>query len=82
MDVVREEPLAVQLDDGKPLAVLRLELGVPGDVHLDEVERVLDAYLVQDRPGPLAEMAAGCAEENDARRYGYRPRVVVASATR
>jgi hypothetical protein len=82
MDVVREEALSVQLDDRKPFAVLGLELGVAGDVDLDELERVLGAHLLQDRARPVAEVAARCAEEDDARRYGYRPRVVVASATR
>jgi hypothetical protein len=33
-------------------------------------------------PRPLAEVAAGRVVENDLRRYGYRPLVVVASATR
>jgi hypothetical protein len=34
VEVVDERALAVDLDDGKPLAVARLELGVTADVDL------------------------------------------------
>jgi hypothetical protein len=79
--VVREDPLAVDLDHGQPLAVARLELGLTGDVDFLELEGLLGAQLGQLRPRALTEMAVGGVVEGDPD-YGYRPRVVVASATR
>ena len=81
MHVVREDPLAVDLDHGQPLAVAGLELGIAGDVDLLELEVLLAAQLGQLRSRALAEMAVGGVVEGDPD-YGYRPRVVVASATR
>ena len=43
--VVREDALAVDLDDGQPLAVTRLERGLAGDVDLLELEGLLAAEL-------------------------------------
>ena len=43
--VVREDPLAVDLDHGQPLAVARLELRLTGDVDLLELEALLTAQL-------------------------------------
>jgi hypothetical protein len=62
---VDESPLSVDLDHGQPFAVLGLEFGVAGDVHL--VERL--ATLGEDGLGPFAEVAALRRVENDAR-YG------------
>jgi hypothetical protein len=63
IDVVDERPLPVDLDHGEPLAVLRLEPLVTGDVDLVE----LDAGIDEDAAGPLAEVAAGRVVEDDAR---------------
>jgi hypothetical protein len=62
VDEVRERGLAVQLDDGDPLAVTRLERGVAADV--DELD-VVAADLAHDLERTLAEVAAGSVEEND-----------------
>ena len=79
---VHERPLAVDLDHRQPLAVARLELGVAGDVDLGELELRVRAHGDERLPRPLAEVAAGRVVEDDLRRYGYKPLVVVASATR
>jgi hypothetical protein len=81
IDVVDEGAFAVDLDHGEPVPVPRLELGVASDVDLLELERNLRAYLFDDVPRPLAQVAAARVVQRDAR-YGYIPRVVVASATR
>ena len=81
MDVVGEDALAVDLDHRQPLAVARLQLGVAADVDLVELEWDPRPHFLEHRPRPLAEVAAGRGVERDPR-YGYRPRVVVASATR
>jgi hypothetical protein len=66
MDVVREDALPVDLDDRQPLAIPLLEAGVTADVDLLEVERVLGPHVLEHRPGPLAEVAAGGGKERDA----------------
>jgi hypothetical protein len=81
LDEVRERALAVDLDDRDVLAVGRLELRVVVDVDDDELEAELRLRLADDLKRPLAEAAPGRAVENNGC-YGYRPRVVVASATR
>ena len=81
IDVVDKGSLPVDLDDGKELPVLPLELRIAADVHLLELERGLGTDLLDHTSRPLAEVAAGGVVERDAR-YGYMPRVVVASATR
>jgi hypothetical protein len=69
-DVVRERPLAVDLDHGKPLAVPPLEGGIAADVNLG----VRDAELLADganrRERPLAEVTPLCVEDDDAGAYG------------
>jgi hypothetical protein len=82
VQVVDERPLAVDLDHRQPLAVAGLELGVAADVDLAQLELVLPPQLGELPARPLAEMAALGVVDGDARRYGYNPRVVVASATR
>jgi hypothetical protein len=82
VNVVREQALAVELDDGQPLAVLGLERRIAGDVDLDELERIHRPHVLEHLASALAEVTARRDEERDPRRYGYRPRVVVASATR
>jgi hypothetical protein len=62
-DPVDESPLAVDLDDGQPLAVGRLELGIARDVDL----AVVDGLGVEGLPRRLAQMAAVGREEDDAR---------------
>jgi hypothetical protein len=43
--VVREDPFAVDLDDGQPFAVAGLELRVAGDVDLLELELLFGSQL-------------------------------------
>ncbi len=84
MDVVGERLLAVDRDDGDPLPVAALELGIARDVDCLELERDLRPDAREDALGRLAEVAAPRGVERDAvlRAYGYSPRVTVASATR
>jgi hypothetical protein len=84
VDVVRERLLAVDRHDGDALAVAALELGVAADVDLVELEREVAPDVLEDAPRGGAKVAALGREERDAvsGRYGYSPRVVVASATR
>ena len=63
MHVVREGPLAVDLDHGQPLAITRLELRLAGDVDLLELEGLLATELGQLRSRALAEMAVGSVVE-------------------
>ena len=65
MHVVGEDPLAVDLDHGQPLAVARLEFGVAGDVDLLELEVLVAAHLGQLSSRALAEMAVGGVVEGD-----------------
>jgi hypothetical protein len=69
LDEVREGALAVDLDDGQPLAVARLQLGVAADVDLLELELELLSRRLDDTPRRGAEMAALGVVEDDAR-YG------------
>jgi hypothetical protein len=64
------------------IAVAAFELGLAADVDQLELERDGRAYLVHDLERTLAEPAVGGVVDGDLRRYGYRPRVVVASVTR
>jgi hypothetical protein len=80
VDEVGESALPVDLDHGKELPVARLELGSPGDVDELELEAELGMYLLDDLDRTVAEAAVCGVVDPD--RYGYRPRVVVASATR
>jgi hypothetical protein len=83
IQVVDEGALPVDLDDGKPLAVLRLQIRVAADVDLAQLEVMLAPELCERRPRTLAEVAVVGVVDGDAGSgYGYSPRVVVASATR
>jgi hypothetical protein len=62
--------------------VAALQLGVTGDVDLRELEARVRGDRDERLPRTLAEVAAWRVVEDDLRRYGYRPLVVVASATR
>ena len=83
VDRVHERPLTVDLDHGQPLAVPPLELRIARDVDLVEVELAFVREDAENTTRPVAQVTTGRVEERDARRcYGYRPLVVVASATR
>jgi hypothetical protein len=56
-DVVDEGALAIDLDDGQPLAVARLEFLVAADVDLLELETELVAQRRDRFLRPLAEVA-------------------------
>jgi len=60
---VDERPLAVDLDDGNQLAKARLELGVPVDRHLLELEPELVAGSQDGLASALAEMTPSRAVE-------------------
>ncbi len=81
LDVVGEGLRAVDLDHRNQLAVALLELRVAGDVDLPELELDLFTKSCERLTRPFAEVAARSVIEDDFR-YGYRPLVVVASATR
>jgi hypothetical protein len=81
LDVVRESLDAVDLHDRDQLPIARLQLRIPGDVDLSQVEVELVAEAGERLLRPLAEVAPRRVIEDDFR-YGYRPLVVVASATR
>jgi hypothetical protein len=78
---VRERALAVDLDDGQELAVAGLQSVVALDVDDLEGEPEVDTDGLDDLEGPSAETAVRSAIDRDSN-YGYKPRVVVASATR
>jgi hypothetical protein len=67
VDVEDERPLAVDLDDGQPLAVARLEVGVTRDVD----GLVGDAEPVELGARTLAQRAVRRVDEDDARGRGY-----------
>src|SRR6202011_4763016 len=67
VDVIHEGPLAVDLDDGQPLAVAGLELRVAGDVDLDELELQLVMRAREDVTRPVAQVAPGRVVERDGR---------------
>jgi hypothetical protein len=56
--VIDESALAVDLDDGEPLAILRLEPRIPADVDFIELEVDVLADLFENRARSLAEVAA------------------------
>jgi hypothetical protein len=70
LDVVREAPPAVDLDDRQPLAILGLELLVAGDVDLAELEAELVPEGSHLRQRPLAEVAALGVVDDDVGGYG------------
>ena len=63
VEVVDEGPPAVDLEDGKPLAIARLQTGIAGDVD----EFVGDRQPLELLLGPLTQAAALPRVENDAR---------------
>jgi len=65
LDVVREPAPAVDLHHGQPLAVLRLERLVAGDVHFPQVEAELLLELGDDAAGPLTQVAARGVIDDD-----------------
>jgi hypothetical protein len=65
IDVVDERPLAVDLHDGQPLAVLRLEFRVASDIDLFELERKLSADALDDPASTLAQVAPLSVVERD-----------------
>jgi hypothetical protein len=71
LDEIGERATAVDLDDGKPLAIAALELGVAGDVNRTQLERNLGAHGLQHPERGRAQVALRRVVENDAsRRYG------------
>jgi hypothetical protein len=70
LEVVREAPPTVDLDDREPLAVLGLERVVAGDVHLAEGEPELGLERANLRQRPLAEVAALRVVDDDVGGYG------------
>src|SRR6187551_574714 len=69
-NVVDKGLRAVDLHDGKELAVTLLEVGIVRDVDLAQLEAQLLAQPVQDRAGALAQVAAGRVVEDDVRDTG------------
>ena len=69
LDVVHEDPHAVDLHDRQPLAIARLELGVSADVDFFELEPQLLAQRRHLSPRTVAEVTALRVEEPD-ERYG------------
>jgi hypothetical protein len=67
--VVDERALAVDLDHRQPFAIYRLEFRDAADVDLLELEGDLSAGFLEDRPRPLAEVAALRVVQRDLR-YG------------
>jgi hypothetical protein len=56
--VIDESPLAVDLHNRQPLAILRLEPRIPADVGLLEFEVGLFADLFENQARAFAEVAA------------------------
>ncbi|MGB2952105.1 MAG: hypothetical protein WBB74_01790 [Gaiellaceae bacterium] len=65
LDVVDEQPLAVELDHRQPLAVAGLELGIAVDQDLLELESELVAKVCELPACPIAERAAFGVIEGD-----------------
>jgi hypothetical protein len=82
VDEVRECVPTVDFDHRQELPVPQLELGPAADVDDVELEAELSPQPLDDLERPFAEAAVGGAVNRDSARYGYRPLVVVASATR
>jgi hypothetical protein len=68
VDEVDEGALAADLDDGQPLPVARLQVGIA--VDLDLLEGAPELRL-ERRPRALAEVAAAAAVEDDVPRQRY-----------
>jgi hypothetical protein len=65
--VVDESPLAVDLHNRQPLAILRLEPRIPADVDLLELEVCFFADLFEKRARAFAEVAALRVIQDDLR---------------
>jgi hypothetical protein len=63
--VVRETPLSVDLHYRDPLAIPSLEVGIPVDRDLPQLEAELLSRSGDHAPGRRAEMAARRGEEDD-----------------
>jgi hypothetical protein len=81
VDEVRERELTVDLDRREQLAVARFERRVARDVDRLELEPELVMKRRDDLERSRAQAAIVRVIQRDTR-YGYSPRVVVASATR
>jgi hypothetical protein len=57
LDVVREPPASVDLDDRQPLSIGRFELGIAGDVDLAQLEPELLVQAAHLLECALAQMA-------------------------
>jgi hypothetical protein len=79
---VRERALAIDLHDREVQAVPGLEVGVAGDIDHVELELELLSRGFDDLERTCTEAAVGGVVDDYSARYGYNPRVVVASATR
>jgi len=69
-DEVDEGLLTVDLDDRDQLAIPHLQLGIPVDRDLLQLETELVARSDDRRAGLLAQMAPRGAVQPDQRRYG------------
>ena len=63
---VGEGALAVDVDDGQPLSVASLELGVAGDFDLLELERLVGTSGLEHSTRGRTELTAGGVVEDDA----------------
>jgi len=63
--VVDETPTPIDLDDRNPLAVRGLELGLPVDSHLPQLEAELVTRGGDHAPGRRAEVAARRGVKDD-----------------
>jgi hypothetical protein len=70
VDEVHERALAVDLDDGKPLAIPGFELWIAADVDLLEVEPQLVSSGSNRGERSLAKVTARRVVEDDSGRYG------------
>ena len=65
LDEVGERALSLDLDDGKPLAVASLQVGISTDVYLGELEPELRPRGLDDTARRGAEVAAFGVVEDD-----------------
>ena len=65
LDVVREPPPAVNLDDRQPLAIAGLELGIARDVDLPQLEPELLVQPAHLLERSLAQMTSLRVVEDD-----------------
>jgi hypothetical protein len=82
MNVVGKSLLTVDFDDRNQLPVPGLELRVASDIGLEQLEPELVSELAHLAQRTLTEVATLRVVDDDSGRYGYSPRVMVASATR